>query len=414
MQRAANGLRREDGGAAGEHGDRAVEALRRLAERLRGAGAGQRAGALGDLQLEAQQIAQAQRRLAGEMEPAADGARSPGYRDLIAGEKDDLADRAEALEQGVSALAGGADAGVGAPASGESTADPSIAEAHRTLVREAVAERMRAGAERLRALGGRSSGRPSSGGSASPGDLQAEETALADVLAAVAGMLQRAMMQDEAQRRLAADLETARRLRERLQRGAAEGGAPGSARGGEPSGDAPSGEPSGDAPSGEGPASASRSGSEAGGARDGAGEEPGSAGSGADSSESPGGGGSGETAASGREAALELARHPGLLRALAEADPGLAADLEGWARQWRSLSAPGTDPARLDLAHWTSLRRDLVTALQRFERDRSRELADLALRDRYAAGADDPVPERYRRLVEQYYRSLAGAPRAVR
>ena len=53
-----------------------------------------------------------------------------------------------------------------------------------------------------------------------------------------------------------------------------------------------------------------------------------------------------------------------------------------------------------------------MTALQRFERDGARELSDRALRDRYAAEADDAVPERYRRLVERYYRSLAD-PRAV-
>ncbi len=102
-----------------------------------------------------------------------------------------------------------------------------------------------------------------------------------------------------------------------------------------------------------------------------------------------------------------------MLRALREADPGLVVDLERWAQQWRSRSAPGTDRARLDFAHWTSLRRDLVTALQRFERDRARELADRALQDRYPAGPDDAVPERYRRLVDEYYRSLAGARRAV-
>ena len=422
MQRAADGLRRRDRDAAGEHGDGAVDALLRLAERLRGAGAGERAGALGDLQLEAQQIAQAQRRLAGEMEPAADGARSPGYRGLMAGEKDDLADRTEALEQGLSALAAGADAPDGAPAAGDSAPDPSIAEAHRTLVREEVAERMRAGAERLRAAGGRSADRRSSGGSASTGGLRAEETALADVLGTVAGLLHRAMMQDEAQRRLVADLETARRLRERLQGGPPAGGASASARGGPsgaapsgvPSGAAPSGAPSGDVPSGGRSASASRSRPETGAARDGSGAAEGSPERGADASETPGRGGAGQASASGREAALELARHPALRRALAEADPGLAAALEGWVRRWRSPSAPGTDPARLDFAHWISLRRDLVTALQRFERDRSRALADRALRGRYAAGADEAVPERYRRLVEQYYRSLAGAPRAVR
>ena len=209
--------------------------------------------------------------------------------------------------------------------------------------------------------------------------------------------------EDEAGQRLAAELETARRLLDRLRASAAGDGA------GRP---ADAGEPSGDRPSGGEPSPASRPGNESGPA----GERSGGDGSGstrraADRSERSARDAGGPPGA-GQEAAAELAEHPGLLRALGEANPGLAADLERWARQWRSRSAPGTDPARLDFAQWTSLRRDLITGLQRFERDRARELSDRALRDRYAAETDDAVPERYRRLVEQYYRSLAD-PRAV-
>ena len=395
MQRATSGLRRQDMGAAREHGDEAVEALRRLAERLRGAGPGERAGALGDLQLEAQQLAEAQRRLAGEMERAAEGERSSGYRGLLAGEKDDLADRTEALERGLSGLRGGGDPAAELPASSEPATDPLVAEAQQTLAREAVADRMRAGADRLRTSGERPSGE-----SRSPGALQAEETALADLLGTVAGLLQRAMLQDVAQRRLVAELETARRLRQRLQAPVAEGDA-----------SRPAGPPSGDVASPQAPASPA--GTDARGAAErGSGEES-SPERRADSSGRPGSRGAGQAAGSGQDAAGELAQHPQLLRALREASPGLVADLERWAQQWRSRSAPGTDRARLDFAHWSSLRRDLVTALQRFERERSQELADRALRDRYAVGPDVAVPERYRRLVDQYYRSLAGAGRAV-
>ena len=395
MQRATNGLRRQDTGAAREHGDQAVEALQRLAERLRGAGPGERAGALGDLQLEAQQLAEAQRRLAGEMEQAAEGERSPGYRGLLAGEKDDLADRTEALERGLSGLRGGGDPAAAQPAASEPAADPLIAEAQQTLVREAVADRMRAGADRLR-----TSGERLAGGSRSAGALPAEETVLADLLGTVAGLLQRAMLQDEAQRRLVAELETARRLRQRLQAPPAQGDA-----------SRPAGPPSGDVPSPQAPASPA--GTDAPGAAErGSGEESSPERS-ADSSGRPGSRGAGQAAGSGQDAAGELAQHPQLLRALREASPGLVADLERWAQQWRSRSAPGTDRTRLDFAHWSSLRRDLVTALQRFERERSQELADRALRDRYAVGPEVAVPERYRRLVDQYYRSLAGAGRAA-
>ena len=403
MQRATNGLRRQDGDAAGEHGDRAEELLRRLADRLRDAGRGERAGALGDLQLEAQQIAEAQRRVAGEMEQAAGADGSPAHRDAIAGEKDGLADRTEALERGLSALRGSADPGLDAPSPSPPGTEPLIDEAHRTLVRDRVAERMRAGADRLRAGADPGAGGPPAGESRPPGDAQAEEAALADRLGTVAGLLQRALMQDEGQRRLAAELETARRLRERLQ-AAPEGGAPPPARGGEPSADASSADE---------PAPAPRSGGDARRTGEGSGQEAGAPERRAGQSERPGSGGAGQASGAGQEAAGELAEHPELLRALRGADPGLVADLERWAQQWRSRSAPGTDRARLDFAHWTSLRRDLVTALQRFERDRARELADRALRDRYPAGPDDAVPERYRRLVDEYYRSLAGARRAV-
>ncbi len=209
--------------------------------------------------------------------------------------------------------------------------------------------------------------------------------------------------EDEAGQRLAAELETARRLLDRLRASAAGDGA------GRP---ADAGEPSGDRPSGGEPSPASRPGNEAGpaGERSG-GDGSGSARRAAERSERSARD-AGASRGAGQEAAAELAEHPGLLRALGEANPGLGADLERWARQWRSRSAPGTDPARLDFAQWTSLRRDLITGLQRFERDRARELSDRALRDRYAAETDDAVPERYRRLVEQYYRSLAD-PRAV-
>ena len=328
MRRAGGGLRREDAEAAREHGDRAADALRRLAERLRGDPGGP-PGGLVDLQIESQQLAEAQRRLARETASAAEGEPGSPYREMVAGEKDDLAERAETLERGLSSMRG---AVAGEPADGESGSRPMVAEAHRTLVRERVADRLRAAAERLR-----SGGAGTSGGGSPPSDEQADEAGLADALATVAGLLRQAMMNDEEQRRLAAGLEAARRLRERLE----------------------------------------------------------------------------ASGSSGQEAAAELADHPELRRALGGTDPGLSADLERWARQWRSRSAPGTDPARLDVAHWTSLRRDLVTALRRFESDRARDLAARALRDRYAAPTDDAVPERYRRLVDQYYRSLAGAPSAV-
>ena len=74
------------------------------------------------------------------------------------------------------------------------------------------------------------------------------------------------------------------------------------------------------------------------------------------------------------------------------------------------MSAPGTEVFKQDLAHWDSLRRNLENALHQFEAERSRALAAGEIRDRLSAGPEEPLPARYRRLVDQYYRALATAP----
>jgi hypothetical protein len=74
------------------------------------------------------------------------------------------------------------------------------------------------------------------------------------------------------------------------------------------------------------------------------------------------------------------------------------------------VSAPGTEAYKQDFKNWDSLRRSLENALQLFEAEWSGARAASELRDRLSAGPQEPLPERYRRLVEQYYRALATAP----
>ena len=96
-----------------------------------------------------------------------------------------------------------------------------------------------------------------------------------------------------------------------------------------------------------------------------------------------------------------------MLDELRRVDPELDRDLGRWAEHWRSPSAPGTDPARLDDTAWASLRDHLDTALREFEAERSRALAAEMEGGRFATGPGQVVPDRYRRLVEAYYRGLA-------
>jgi hypothetical protein len=97
----------------------------------------------------------------------------------------------------------------------------------------------------------------------------------------------------------------------------------------------------------------------------------------------------------------------GVLEELARARPDLRPDLEQWARHWWSGSAPGTDPGLQDLSAWTSLYSELQVLLDEYEVARTRELAGRSSGDFPQLGPGDSAPAPYRRMVDEYYRSLA-------
>lgn len=395
MRLAMSGLRRQNTETARERGDRALDAMRRLELRLRGDAAAERAGVLADLQLEAQQLVEAQRRVADEAGQVAADNRGQEARSRLAAEKDDLADRVDRLDRALTDLVDD----LAPPTPSDRATDAPVHAARETLAREAVASRMRAGAGRLR----RSVGRDERVGSGlEPDPEHQEEQSLADALGTVAGQLQRAIGQDETQQRLAAQLGAAQELRLQLQQLQAEleqrQGAQEEPAGGQST------------PLETQPDSAQDS--NPGGAAVHAGADPPENQGGRPDTARSGGrsAGVGESARSRREFVERLEQYPELLEELRRENPDLAPDLEQWAQHWRSVSAPGTEWSKLDFANWSSLRRNLDNALQRFEADRSRELAASETRDRVTAGPDEALPERYRRLVDQYYRSLATAP----
>jgi hypothetical protein len=77
---------------------------------------------------------------------------------------------------------------------------------------------------------------------------------------------------------------------------------------------------------------------------------------------------------------------------------------EGW---WRSRSAPGTEGFKQDFAKWESLRKNLLSALERVESDLSDRLRARENSERLNAGRHEAVPEAYREYVDRYYQSLA-------
>ena len=97
MGQAAGSLGREELGQAGEQSARAAESLRDLERELRERGARGQSQAMNDARLEARQIADAQRRLADDAARSGrDGASADAAR-RIAGEKERIADRLDAL-----------------------------------------------------------------------------------------------------------------------------------------------------------------------------------------------------------------------------------------------------------------------------------------------------------------------------
>ena len=337
MRRAAEELDRGDPSQAAARGQQALDGLRELGRSLgEGAPRAGRNGRVGELQLEAQQLAGLQRQLAGEAARASQpdaGTPASGAR---AARQERLADRVDALAERIEQARPGA-------AGREREA---LERAAQTLAEEDAARRMRQVAEQWRRAGAADAAPSDDADTDGPGE---DPGRLAAALERVAGQLATAGDAAGGDRgRLAAELEAAQELRRRLAE----------------IGQRPQGAP--------------------------AGETPGDA---------------AETAPAAAGAGID-----GVLEELARTRPDLRPDLEQWARHWWSGSAPGTDPGLQDLSAWTSLYSELQVLLDEFELSRTRELAGQGGDERPVVGSDNAAPAPYRRMVDEYYRSLAEPP----
>ena len=103
MRNAASGLQRQDAAEAASRGARAAARLRDLERSLQQGAPDEQRRALGDLQMEARQLADAERQIGRELE----GGRGDGDAERrLAGEQDRLADRVRRLEDGLERQAG--------------------------------------------------------------------------------------------------------------------------------------------------------------------------------------------------------------------------------------------------------------------------------------------------------------------
>ena len=385
MRRALSALGRRDPAAAAEAGEETVGRLRDLERRLSRASERGARAALGSLQLEAQQLADAQRNMASQTRRMEVGLSGRDARTRLAEDRDQLACRADSLEDGIGELV----------RSATSDAREALAGAAGDLAREAPGARMRGLADRLR-----DRPIPDEGASGGP-DLEAiaaADDALADVLHRVAATLRTAADPDAAEAGLLGELDEARALRHQLDQierqleQLADAGANASAE------------------AGAARAARAASDGEADGPR-GADPHPDVDGR-APSTGSPGGGAS--LGALQEQLTRQLTELPELLERARHARPTIDRDLARWAEHWFSGAAPGTDAARQDLAEWASLRDDLRLAIEAFEVAASLERAAEDQKGRHHVGADERVPAGYRRLVDQYYRSLTERPPSER
>jgi len=375
MGNAANELRRQRPDQASSNGSQALDQLEQLARELAAAAPDERRRALGDMQLEARQLADAQRQVAAELGRIGPGAAGEDARQRLAGEQERLADRVRRLQGGLERQAAAATGGAATAA--DAGMQRAAGEAARELERQRLGDRMQQSAEQIR-------GPASAAAPGEPGARQAntptapaanrEEMArmldrVADRLAAANGPL------DAESRRLTDQLARVQELREQidsltgeLERLGQQGSAGQSATGQRSPGES--------APEGQG------AGGDAGGR---------------------------DVARLQEEYTEQLRETRELLERLRREDASLARAGMGLTFEGQGMtpSAPGTESFKQDFAQWDQLRRQATSALELAEAALSRKLQARESRDRLAAGIDDKPPAGYEQQVDSYFKALA-------
>ena len=362
MRQSAQQGQQSDAAGAAAKGEEAARQLREAESRMQSGTPDARKRALGDLQLESQQLAEAQRRVAGEAERLdREGGGTADARRRLAGEKDRLAERVDALQQAAQRL--------GAEAAGD-------------LGSQKLADRMRASASGMR--------------EGKNGKLAPAEQQIADALDKVARKINGADAggaKGETQQ-LAGQLDDVRDARERLARlerqiadakQAAENGRAGGA------------EQPGRAGQPNQPGRAGQTGR--------AGEAGQQGQQGTRGSQGEGRGGDLQQLQQAYNRELQRTRE--LMDRVQRGTPDSGGNMTTPEQHEWSRSAPGTEAFKQDYAAWQSLAGDVARALERAEASVAGRLSNAVARDRLRAGGSDRVPDAYRQRVSKYFESIA-------
>ena len=351
MEAAAGDLRRQDPRQASASGGRALQELQEVQQQMQRAQPDERRRAMGDMQLEARQLADEQRAIAAEQGKAAGGDKGADTRRRLAGDQERLAERTRRLQGGLQEQANAPVEGGRGRRPGD---DRAAAEQTRNAAREAtreidqqrLVERMQQSASSMR--GAAAAIRDA--GSQTRREQEEVARALDRLADRIAGAITPG---DEASRRMTDQLTRAQDLRDQIdsltrevERLAEQGGR----------------------------------------------------------------GATGDAARLRDDYNRRLKEARELLEQIGRDNPevrtgGLGFTFEG---QGMVMSAPGTEPFKQDFTQWEQLRKQVTLALDRAESELSRRLQARDTRDRLAAGVDDQPPAGYQDQVDSYFKSLAG------
>jgi hypothetical protein len=381
MRDAASQAKKDDASGAAAKGEEAARQLRKAEAQMQNGSPDAKRRALGDLQLESQQLAEEQRRIANEAEQLdREGGGAADARRRLAGEKEKLADRVDALQQAAQRIGAEQKADPKAATSAASAAG----EAARDLAAQQLAQRMRNGAQGLR---------DAKTDKVAPGEQQ-----LADALDKVARKMNAADAGGAKgeTRQLADQLDQVREARERLarldkqmkeaQRAAQNGGRGQDAARGQDQG------------RGQNPGRAGRSGPEGQRGQNGA----------------QGDGQGSEVARLQQEYNKELQRTRDLMDRLQRGTPESGGRMTTPEEHEWSRSAPGTEAFKQDYTAWQTLSGDVARALERAEASVAGRLSNALAKDRLRAGGSERIPDAYRKRVSKYFESIATRSPTVR
>jgi hypothetical protein len=376
MRNAAGDLRRQDPAQASARGSRALEKLRELERQLQAGGPDERRRALGEMQLEARQLADAERQVASDVARAGQGdpAASKDAMRRLGGEQERLAERVKRLQQGLKQQAAGA-ASASVP-NKDKNAQAAAADVARELERQRIAERMQEAADEMRAQAAAGDKTPAGKDPRTQASSQQEMARALDKLADKLGGTTGAK---DNSRKLSERLARAQELRDRLESTSREIQKLGQQNA-----------------KSSGPSSPQKTPGESG--RSGRGESGGG---------QPGGT---DIARLRDEYARQLKETQDLMDEMQREDPGFSRGGAGFTFQGQgmTLSAPGTEAFKQDFAKWEDMRRQATTALDRAESSLSKKLQAQESKDRLAAGVDDTAPPEYQKQVDRYFKALAG------